>query len=233
MTITLPFLTTSLRSWHGTVFRVTGSLWGEFAGQWWVPHKEPVMRRFDVLVDVNRDRLQENNGVASDLRHLDADVTWPGDCNVFFGFFFHPFLPRWRRRHRFSDNNLIYSIEKFWIWIFCEVSIGLNHGLAPNRRHAIFWINDGWIPQTFMCHWANDAWMVSFWNVFPWMKMIVLWCKSLICVHQSQTDNRSLVVQVMAWCRWATSRYLTKLLTRSIMWCRKMHNNKITVFKCR
>ena len=34
-------------------------------------------------------------------------------------------------------------------------SIGSDNGLAPTRRHAIIWSNDGWITNTYMRHSAS------------------------------------------------------------------------------
>ena len=45
------------------IFRVTGPLWGKFFGHWWIPHKRPVTRSFDVLFDLRRTkRLSKQSG---------------------------------------------------------------------------------------------------------------------------------------------------------------------------
>ena len=38
-----------MASWNGNIFCVTGHLCGEFTGHWWIPHKRPVTRSFDVF----------------------------------------------------------------------------------------------------------------------------------------------------------------------------------------
>ena len=47
-----------------------------------------------------------------------------------------------------SDFTEIYSQESNQQYF----SIGLDNGLAPARRQASIWTNDGYFPDTYMCH---------------------------------------------------------------------------------
>ena len=42
----------TMASWNGNIFRVTGLLWGEFTGHQWIPLTRPVTGSFDVFFDL-------------------------------------------------------------------------------------------------------------------------------------------------------------------------------------
>ena len=42
-----------MTSSNGNIFRVTGHLYGEFTGHWWIPARRPVTRSFDVFFDLH------------------------------------------------------------------------------------------------------------------------------------------------------------------------------------
>ena len=41
---------------NGSIFRVTGPLWGEFTGHRWIPHTKASNAKFDVFSDVRRNK---------------------------------------------------------------------------------------------------------------------------------------------------------------------------------
>ena len=64
-----------MTSWNGSIFRVTGPLWGNplvTSGFHW---QRPVTRSFDVVFDVRLVKRWTNNGIAGDWRHHDVHVT--------------------------------------------------------------------------------------------------------------------------------------------------------------
>ena len=46
-------------SWNGSIFRVTGPLWGESIGDRWFPLQSPVTRSFDVFFDLRLNETTE------------------------------------------------------------------------------------------------------------------------------------------------------------------------------
>ena len=48
-------------SWHGNTFHITGHLWGESIGHWWIPHfyKGPVRWCVDVFIAINPNYLHQ------------------------------------------------------------------------------------------------------------------------------------------------------------------------------
>ena len=70
------------------------------------------------------------------------------------------------------------------------------NSLAPSR----FWLNFKWV--IFKQILVIDGWVISCEITLRWMS-------------QGLTDNKSTLVQVMAWCRQATSHYLNQCWRRS------------------
>ena len=64
------------------------------------------------------------------------------------------------------------------------------------------------------------------------MKIFVFWCKFHWSCYECSIDNKSALVQVMAWCRQAASHYLSQCWQRSIMphgvtgtqWVKKLYH---------
>ena len=49
-----------MMSSNGNIFHVTGPLWGESTGHWWIPLKWPVTRSFDVFFDLRLKKTLNN-----------------------------------------------------------------------------------------------------------------------------------------------------------------------------
>ena len=106
-------------------------------------------------------------------------------------------LNRLRQRQNGRHFQMTYSSAFSWMKIyelrlifhrilFLRVklaisSIGSDNGLAPTRRQAIIWINDGFIADTYMCHPAsmsesNKQKFISSKGIWRW-----LYCKINAC----------------------------------------------------
>ena len=108
----------------------------------------------------------------------------------------------------------------------CQHSIiGLDNGLAPTRRQAS--LNQWWLDyrhiNASLASVSSLAPRRSEWNfrvIFKLYSMIDCWVISCeIAVRWMPfdlTDDKSTLVQVMAWCRQATSHYLSQCWSRSM-----------------
>ena len=56
-------------SWNGNIFHVTGPLWGESIGHWWLPWQRPVMRSIDFFFDqcLNKRLSKQSRGQWSEM----------------------------------------------------------------------------------------------------------------------------------------------------------------------
>ena len=57
-----------MTSSNGNIFRITGPLYGEFTGDWWIPPQSPVTQTFDVFFGSAPYKRWINNQDVGDLR---------------------------------------------------------------------------------------------------------------------------------------------------------------------
>ena len=54
-----------------------------------------------------------------------------------------------------TRSRWLNACRGFWIMTINNIPAGSNNGLAPTRRKAFNWINDGWKTDAYMCHSAS------------------------------------------------------------------------------
>ena len=123
----------------------------------------------------------------------------------------------WMKMYEFRLRfHEVYSQGSNWQYS----SIGSGNGLAPSRRQAIIWTDDGivywriyaslslndlthWSLGDFNLTWVDGGLSISHKIALRWMPLDL-------------SDDKSTLVQVMAWCHQATSHYLSQCWPRSM-----------------
>ena len=101
-----------------------------------------------------------------------------------------------------------------------------DNGLSPGRRQAIIWTNAcwsivNWTPRNKI-HVAPEKCGGNFtslyFKVIYRIEILGTPCEIGLSrwVPQNRTDDKSIVVQIIAWCRQATSHYLSQCWPRSM-----------------
>ena len=114
---------------------------------------------------------------------------------------FNTCRPRKNDRH-FADDILncifLYELRLEFHWnLFLRVqliysSIGSDHGLAPTRRQAIIWTDDGGFIDAYMRHSASRGWIPCTWKTrYP----NSMWPSCSIWRHKRWSS----LVRAMAW----------------------------------
>ena len=102
--------------------------------------------------------------------------------------------------------------------------IGSDNGLSPGRRQAIIWTNAAILLigplGTNFSEILNET---SPYRIISWVPVVI----AFIWMPQNLTNEKSTLIQVMAWCRQAASQYLSQLWHRSL----SPGHNKLICFR--
>ena len=139
---------------NGNIFRVTGPLCGEFNGHRWISlakASNAVLWCFFICASIKR---WVNNGEAGDLRRHYAhyDVTVMGYGQPIINSF--PLEPSRNGDHADENSKNIFldeNMSQFIKFLLHVIRLGLDNGLASNRRQVIIWINDDPVFPTHTC----------------------------------------------------------------------------------
>ena len=101
------------------------------------------------------------------------------------------------------------------------IRVGSDNVIMPNSWQAITWTSDDTVYVSLINSLAPGRSACNFENVVFKLALLIYIFKSSYdnvarWIPQELTDDKSTLVQVMAWCRQATSHYLTQCWPRSL-----------------